>query len=133
MCTSQKTRTPSPTVTREQDWYDAGLATETGSRTAIPVAPTIASSCRLDAVDLPARLAAWSSAAAGARHRADVGGGVRLEFAPAAGLVPHLAELVEAEQTCCSFFAFALAAASDGVALTITAPDAASVLKLIGG
>ena len=117
----------------KEEWYAADLPTETGNRTSIPVVPTMASSCSLDAVDLPARLAAWSSTASDARSRTDVEGGVRLEFAPATGLVTRLAQLVEAEQTCCTFFAFDLATEPDGVALTITAPDATTVLELIGG
>jgi hypothetical protein len=47
--------------------------------------------------------------------------------------VPRLAELVEAEQTCCNFFSFDLDTQPTAVALTITAPERSSVLELIGG
>jgi len=77
--------------------------------------------CTLAASDVPARLEAWQAALATVTTRAWIDNGVRLVFESGASL-PALAELVVAEQECCTFFRFAITVDTRGVALEVTAP-----------
>jgi hypothetical protein len=65
-----------------------------------------------------------------------VDGGVRLQFAPAPGIVSTIAQVVDGERQCCRFLQFAITTeADDGpVALRITAPpEAQDVLSDLVG
>jgi hypothetical protein len=90
--------------------------------------------CTLDAGAMPDRLAEWEAILEHASNRTSLGaGGVRVEFGP--GLpVAELAQLMAAEQACCSFFSFALTIDQRGVGLEIGAPDGAEemVTSLFG-
>ena len=60
-----------------------------------------------------------------ARKVEDVPKGLRLEFDAEAGLLARLAQVIEAEQGCCSFLRFSLTAEPHNgpVVLEITGPD----------
>ncbi len=90
--------------------------------------------CTLAADDLPARRDDWDAALASVRSRADLADGrIRLEFNESVSL-DDLARLVAAEQSCCSFFAFALTVDARGVGLEVEAPaDAGAVVELLFG
>jgi DNA-binding transcriptional MerR regulator len=112
----------------------AGTAGESSTtRTAVALTgkpageePPIA--CSLDAGAVPGRLAAWQAALAHVRARHELpGGGLRLELDEDADL-PGLAELVVAEQGCCTFFSFAVTVDGRGTGLEIRAPEEAADL-----
>ncbi len=84
--------------------------------------------CTLDAEELPDRRAAWQAVVAEASGQEAIDGGVRLRFEPADGLAARLAELAEAEQRCCAFFAFSVEVSAAGVALEVRAPSEAADL-----
>ena len=85
--------------------------------------------CTLDAAELPARLQEWRDVTAHVTSRTPIDGGIRLHLAAGTPL-DDLAALMAAEQSCCSFFAFALTVDSRGVALEVRAP--AEALALFG-
>ena len=78
--------------------------------------------CTLVPGAMPDRLADWTNvldAAQGRSRTAD--GRLRIEFGDAAD-VAELVRLVEAEQHCCAFFAFAVTIDERGIALEVGAP-----------
>ena len=77
--------------------------------------------CTLDAEEMPGRLEDWRALVAHVVGRVAIEGGVRLQL-DAATPLDRLALLVQAEQGCCSFFAFALTVDGRGVALEVRAP-----------
>lgn len=77
--------------------------------------------CTLEPKELPGRLDDWRDAMAHVTGRTTVPGGIRLEL-DAATPLDRLAELMRAEQGCCSFFAFALTVDSRGAALEVRGP-----------
>jgi len=90
--------------------------------------------CTLEPGALPDRLADWRAVLDRASTRTDLpDGSLRLELADDVDLA-GLAELVAAEQACCSFFAFAITIDTRGVALEVSAPDGAAeiVASLFG-
>jgi len=99
---------------------DGPCDTECGCVTAAPPAP-VPVACTLDAAQLPGRVREWQDLVAHVAGQVAVDGGVRLELDPATPL-DQLAKLMEAEQGCCAFFAFALTVDSRGVALEVRAP-----------
>jgi hypothetical protein len=89
--------------------------------------------CTLAGDDVPARVEAWQSVLTHAIGRDAIGGGVRVTFGPTAS-VSTLADLVAAEQSCCSFLAFAITIDARGLALEVTAPaDAQPVVAALFG
>lgn len=89
--------------------------------------------CTLTADDLPARLAEWESVLDHVEERTPIDDGLRLSFDQQLEL-PELARLVAAEQTCCSFFGFAITVDHRGTALEVRAPaDAAELLDGLFG
>ena len=85
--------------------------------------------CTLDAAALPGRLQQWRDLTAHVTARTPIDGGLRLQL-DAGTPLGDLAELLAAEQSCCSFFAFALTVDGRGVALEVRAP--AEGLALFG-
>jgi MerR family copper efflux transcriptional regulator len=83
--------------------------------------PAPAVACTLAPTDLPARMQEWRDIADHVTARTRVAGGVRLDL-DATTPLDELAELMRAEQGCCSFFAFALTVDSRGTALEVRAP-----------
>jgi MerR family transcriptional regulator, copper efflux regulator len=77
--------------------------------------------CTLDGDEMPERLREWRDLVSHVVHRAAIDGGTRLDL-DATMPLDRLALLVEAEQRCCSFFAFAITVDSRGVALEVRAP-----------
>jgi DNA-binding transcriptional MerR regulator len=80
--------------------------------------------CTLAASDWPARLEAWHDVLAPVIARAGIDNGVRIVF-PNGDSLAQLAELVAAEQACCTFFRFAITVDARGAALEVTAPPEA--------
>jgi DNA-binding transcriptional MerR regulator len=83
--------------------------------------------CTLEAADLPGRLQEWRDMAAHVIARTPIDGGIRLELHHSTPL-GDLAALMAAEQSCCSFFAFALTVDSRGAALEVRGPAEAVAL-----
>ena len=83
--------------------------------------------CTLDATELPGRLDEWRDVMAHVTARTPVAGGIRLELDAAVPL-GGLAELIRAEQACCSFFEFALTVDRRGAALEVRGPAEGLVL-----
>ncbi len=77
--------------------------------------------CTLESAELPGRIQEWRNLVAHVVGRTPVDGGSRLQL-DAATPLDQLATLMRAEQSCCSFFAFALTVDSRGVALEVRAP-----------
>jgi hypothetical protein len=85
--------------------------------------------CTLGPAELPGRLQEWHHVTAHVTARSPIDGGIRLEL-DAGTPLGELAALMAAEQSCCSFFAFALTVDARGVALEVRAP--AEALALFG-
>ena len=82
--------------------------------------------CTLQADAMPERIEHWQTMLAHVRARvATPYGRLRIEFDGDVDL-GELAQLVAAEQQCCSFFAFTLTIDGRGIALEIGAPDEAT-------
>lgn len=84
--------------------------------------------CTLSAEQVEDRLEEWRTVLAQVEHREPIDGhGLRLALPPDASL-DEVARLVQAEQGCCSFFAFALTVDRRGAALEVRAPAEAAEL-----
>ena len=82
--------------------------------------------CSLENAALPERLAAWHAMLNHAPARtATADGGLRIELGTDVD-VGELAQLVVAEQRCCTFFSFAITVDGRGIALEVRVPDDAS-------
>lgn len=77
--------------------------------------------CSLDAVDARAQLDAWKALAPHERSREDIPGGVRVVYAQEAA--EELERVAEAERACCGFLDITLEAATEGMVLTVLAPE----------
>jgi MerR family copper efflux transcriptional regulator len=77
--------------------------------------------CTLDPAELPGRIEEWRDVTAHVTRRTPVDGGIRLSL-DAATPLGELAALMRAEQSCCTFFAFALTVDHRGVALEVRGP-----------
>lgn len=98
-----------------------------GETSDVPVA------CSLSGTDMAARIDDWQHVLSTVTARTSIPGGLRLELAGRSGLA-ELARLVEAEQTCCPFFSFAITIDQRGLALEVTAPpDGQDLLAAIFG
>lgn len=94
---------------------------------AIPIA------CSLSGTDMATRVEGWQQLLDTVTTRLPVPGGLRLELSDRTR-IGDLAQLVEAEQTCCPFFAFTIALDQLGLALEVTAPtDGQELLATIFG
>lgn len=101
---------------------DCGCLTDSSTATPRPVAlPSAPVACTLDAAEMPGRLQDWRDVVTHVVDRAAIDGGTRLQL-DAATPLDQLALLIEAEQRCCSFFAFALTVDSRGAGLEVRAP-----------
>lgn len=114
---------------------DPGQTSTTAERHLIPLAGAsgseVACSLRPDLVG--GRIEDWNRVLARANSRESIAHGLRVGLDREVDLV-GLAELVEAEQACCSFFSFAIRVTSDRVWLDVTGPeDAQSVIKSVFG
>jgi MerR family copper efflux transcriptional regulator len=83
--------------------------------------------CTLPPDNMDGRIAAWQTVTATAQAREAIAGGVRLRL-PRDTDLGALAQLIADEQTCCSFFTFALTVTTDTVYLDTRAPDDAQTL-----
>ncbi|MGH9280977.1 MAG: MerR family transcriptional regulator [Acidimicrobiales bacterium] len=104
-----------------------GCAADPVEPTAVPIA------CTLEPEEMPGRLRDWHRLLEFVTGRTPLDGGIRLELA---GTTPvdELARLVQAEQACCGFFAFAITTDSRGLALEVRAPaEAQTVLTAMFG
>lgn len=89
--------------------------------------------CTLDEAALGGRLGEWRAALQHVTARAAIDDGMRLTLDSGAPLA-ELARLIEAEQRCCAFFAFALTVDARGMALEVRAPaEAAGVVAELFG
>ena len=89
--------------------------------------------CSLSGTDVAARVEDWSRVLSQVAHRLPLPGGARLELTDRTQL-SALATLVEAEQTCCPFFSFAITVDDRGLALEVTAPtDGQDLLATVFG
>lgn len=104
-----------------------------GSKTDRPAASDVPIACSLSGTDMAARVDDWQHLLDGVTGRAVVPGGLRLELGDRSALA-ELVRLVDAEQTCCPFFSFAITVDSCGLALEVTAPvDGQDLLSTIFG
>ena len=101
----------------------------------IPLAGASASgvACSLRPDLVGARIEDWNRVLSRADSRESIANGLRVGFDREVDLVA-LAELVDAEQSCCSFFGFGIRVTSDRVWLDVTGPeDAQTVIKSVFG
>jgi DNA-binding transcriptional MerR regulator len=96
-----------------------------GVATTEPSDRAAALGCTLEAGALGRRLDDWAAVLDHARRRLPIDGGVRVELADTVPL-DELARLVAAEQSCCTFFRFAITVDEGGVALEASGPEAAA-------
>jgi MerR family transcriptional regulator, copper efflux regulator len=82
--------------------------------------------CSLPPAALPERLAAFRALAEAARGREPIDRGVRLELGDAD--LGALAELLRHEQTCCTFWEFAITVDARGVGVEVRGPDGTGAL-----
>lgn len=81
--------------------------------------------CTLDAAELQERRSGLlAHVAALAEGRREVEGGLALRFAPAAGVLQELGNLIDLERQCCRFLRFRLTVEPDGgpIELELTGP-----------
>lgn len=92
----------------------------------IPIVATSGSvvACSLHPDLVGSRIDDWARLLTPAKSRESLPGGVRIGFDREFDLV-ELARLVEAEQSCCSFFTFRIEVTADRILLEVTGPDAA--------
>jgi MerR family copper efflux transcriptional regulator len=83
--------------------------------------PSPVVACTLAPAELPGRLQDWHDLATHVASREPVEGGLRL-LLDATTPLDRLAVLMQAEQGCCAFFAFALTVDGRGAALEVRAP-----------
>jgi DNA-binding transcriptional MerR regulator len=89
--------------------------------------------CSLSGEDMGQRIEAWRNVLGAVARRLPLFGGVRLELCDHTAMA-DLAVLVEAEQTCCPFFSFAITIDQCGLALEVTAPaDGQDLLATVFG
>lgn len=79
--------------------------------------------CSLAGADMTGRIEDWQRLLDRVTGREELRDGLRLRFADRT-LIGELAGLVDAEQSCCAFFAFAITLDHRGLALEVTAPPA---------
>lgn len=90
--------------------------------------------CTLEPGDVPQRVTQWRALLQRARTwTTGPDGTVRIELATGIDIA-QLARLVEAEQSCCSFFSFAITVDRRGPGLEVSAPEGAAdmVASLFG-
>lgn len=89
--------------------------------------------CSLSGHEVAQRVEDWRNVLCHVTRRLPVPGGTRLELGHRTVLA-DLAALVEAEQTCCAFFSFAITIDQRGRALEVTAPtDGQALLATLFG
>lgn len=89
--------------------------------------------CSLSGTDMATRIEDWQRLLGSVSRRLPVAGGLRLELDERAHIT-ELAELVDAEQSCCPFYSFSITIDHRGLALEVTAPtDGQDLLATIFG
>lgn len=114
---------------------DPGETSTTAGRHLIPHAGVSASgvACSLRPDLIGGRIEDWNRVLTRAGSREPIANGLRIGFDREVNIVA-LAEMVDAEQSCCSFFAFGIRVTSDRVWLDVTGPeDAQTVIKSVFG
>ena len=90
-------------------------------------------SCSLDPQMEGGRIQDWNDMLARATAKESIPNGIRMRFADGVD-TPALAALAAAEQSCCSFFGFAIGIGPDGVSLDVTGPaEAQDVIASVFG
>jgi hypothetical protein len=81
--------------------------------------------CTMPTVDRPVRLAEFDALFSSTVRRVERrGSDVRMHLAGDTGLVEKVRDLTARETSCCSFFAFTIEGADDGLTLDISVPPA---------
>jgi DNA-binding transcriptional MerR regulator len=108
--------------------YPAGLlGRRADDASDVPIA------CSLSGTDMGERIDEWQRVLADVTRRQPLPGGTRLELGDRTRIA-DLAAVVEAEQTCCPFFSFAITIDQRGLALEVTAPaDGQDLLTAVFG
>ena len=89
--------------------------------------------CSLSGTDMVTRIDDWRRLLDAVTRRLPMAGGLRLEFDDRTHIT-ELAELVEAEQSCCPFYSFVITIDHRGLAVEVTAPtDGQDLLTTIFG
>jgi DNA-binding transcriptional MerR regulator len=110
---------------------DSEQSTATPRRALIPLAGTSGSeiACSLHPDMVGGRIDDWNRVLAKAKSRESVSTGLRVGFDRDRDLdLVELAALVDAEQSCCSFFTFGIGVTTDRVWLDVTGPDDAQTV-----
>jgi len=105
------------------------------TRALIPLASVSESeiACSLHPDLVGGRIDDWNRVLAKAKSRESISTGLRVGFDRNIDLV-ELAELIDAEQSCCSFFTFGIGVTADRVWLDVTGPeDAQTVITTVFG
>jgi DNA-binding transcriptional MerR regulator len=114
-CTSDPVGAGSDRDLATGEWVGATLV-DAADRSGEPIA------CTLGPDEMGDRITAWHRTLSGASPaRERIEGGVRVRL-PRATDLAELARLIADEQTCCSFFTFALTVSQESVVLDVTAP-----------
>lgn len=109
------------------DGHVVPLGRRNAANGAVPIA------CSLSGTDMATRVEDWQRLLDTVTRRLKVPGGLRLEFSDRTR-IGDLAQLVEAEQSCCPFFSFAISIDHHGLALEVTAPtDGKELLATVFG
>lgn len=108
---------------------DPGQATTAPRKDPIPLMGASESpiACSLHPDLVGGRIDDWNRVLVGARTRATVANGIRVVFDRGVDLV-ELVTLVDAEQSCCSFFTFGIGVTADRAWLDVTGPDDAQTV-----
>jgi hypothetical protein len=89
--------------------------------------------CALDPDQVGDRIVDWTRVLDRAKSRESISQGLRIAFDREVDIT-EMAGLVDAEQSCCSFFTFGIGVSADRVWLDVTGPDAAqSVISSVFG
>jgi hypothetical protein len=104
---------------------DVAVSVTSRGRIPQPMVPPIV--CTLDTAEMPGRLGQWQRLAEHVVEHTDTDHGIRVRFDDRVSAV-EVADLATKEQGCCSFFAFTMHIAADGITLDIAAPAEAREL-----
>jgi hypothetical protein len=107
-------------MSTDDDTSDAGLSVRRGR----PVIGATPVACSLGPSEIPGRLEDWQRVLSFVIGREAIEGGLRVLLDSAVD-VGDVARLMQAEQACCEFFAFALTVDNRGIGVDVRAPEAA--------
>jgi MerR family copper efflux transcriptional regulator len=127
--TSDRPQQSGPETTSSGTGCAAGCGCATDDRAVGPTGPhpvDVAASevpiaCSLSGTDMVRRVEDWQGLLDAVTRRLPIAGGLRLELDDRTHIT-ELAQLVEAEQSCCPFYSFVITIDHQGLALEVTAP-----------